>query len=463
MFELQIMPPVRAAQYIRMSTEHQRYSLENQIAGIAEYAAMRGYNIVHTYQDAGKSGLSLRGREGLKQLLADVVTGQTDFSAILVLDISRWGRFQDTDQSAHYEFICRDAGVAVVYCGEPFENDGSMVSSILKNIKRVMAGEYSRELSAKVSRAHIQQARLGFKQGGNSPYGTRRLLVDKDGTPRFLLGYGEWKGLNTDRIVFVPGPPDELIIVRRIFKMFVSERLSMRGIALRLNEEGVPSTNGGAWNGRRVRTVLASELMIGNYVFNRSTQLMRGSKKRNPPDRWVRTHVMEPIVDANIFAKAQRELGYKRGYAYAKSQMLKNLRRLFKEKKKLTITIINACPYTACGAFYGDHFGGMKAAYAAVGYEEQWPPRRRYRNYSDEKLLEGIRRLHGAFGYVTSAMINADPALPMCRAFTARFGSMTAAYALAGFATSKSESVSAARKRASAQKSLRPERFKSSK
>ncbi|MER9677343.1 recombinase family protein, partial [Mesorhizobium sp. M0208] len=113
-----------------MSTEHQRYSLENQAMAITEYAERRGYTIVQTYEDAGKSGLSIRGRDGLKQLLADVVTGQTTFSAILVLDVSRWGRFPDTDQSAHYEFLCRDAGVAVEYCGEQFENDGSMVSAI---------------------------------------------------------------------------------------------------------------------------------------------------------------------------------------------------------------------------------------------------------------------------------------------------------------------------------------------
>jgi DNA invertase Pin-like site-specific DNA recombinase len=94
-----------------MSTEHQRYSLQNQTAAISEYAETRGFTVVQTYADAGKSGLSLKGRDGLKQLLADVVTGQHAYSAILVLDVSRWGRFQDADQSAHYEFLCRDAGV----------------------------------------------------------------------------------------------------------------------------------------------------------------------------------------------------------------------------------------------------------------------------------------------------------------------------------------------------------------
>ncbi|RWK32866.1 MAG: hypothetical protein EOR46_30210 [Mesorhizobium sp.] len=57
------------------------------------------------------------------------MTGQKAFSAILVLDVSRWGRFPNADQSAHYEFLCLDAGVAVEYCAEPFENDGSMERS----------------------------------------------------------------------------------------------------------------------------------------------------------------------------------------------------------------------------------------------------------------------------------------------------------------------------------------------
>src|SRR5260370_30771136 len=77
-------------------------------------------------------------------------SGQADFKLILVYDISRWGRFQDADESAYYEFICKEAGIRVLYCAEQFENDGSLVAAILKNMKRVMAGEYSRELSVKV-------------------------------------------------------------------------------------------------------------------------------------------------------------------------------------------------------------------------------------------------------------------------------------------------------------------------
>lgn len=90
--------PIRAAQYLRMSSENQRYSTENQQNAIAEYADQYGYQVVASYIDAGKSGLSLKGRDALRQLLGDALGAKRLFEAILVLDVSRWGRFQNPDQ-----------------------------------------------------------------------------------------------------------------------------------------------------------------------------------------------------------------------------------------------------------------------------------------------------------------------------------------------------------------------------
>ena len=165
---------VRAAQYVRMSTEHQKYSTENQAEAMQQYAARRGIEIVRTYADAGKSGLSLDGRDGLKQLIEDVQNETADFTTILVYDVSRWGRFQDADESAYYEYICKRAGISVQYCAEQFENDGSPVSTIVKGVKRAMAGEYSRELSVKVFAGQCRLIELGFRQGGPAGYGLRR-------------------------------------------------------------------------------------------------------------------------------------------------------------------------------------------------------------------------------------------------------------------------------------------------
>jgi hypothetical protein len=112
--------------------------------------------------DHGKSGLRVDGRDALKQLIDDVQAGPVTFSVILVYDVSRWGRFQDADESAYYEFICKEAGIAVHYCAEQFENDGSLSATIIKGMKRAMAGEYSRELSTKVFAGQCRLITLGF-------------------------------------------------------------------------------------------------------------------------------------------------------------------------------------------------------------------------------------------------------------------------------------------------------------
>jgi len=217
---------IRAAQYVRMSTEHQRYSIDAQITANKAYAAEHGIEIVRTYADEGRSGLSIKGRDALSRLIADVQSKGTDYESLLVYDVSRWGRFQDTDESAYYEFICKLAGINVIYCSEPFANDGSTLATLMKAIKRVMAGEYSRELSVKVSRAHHQQAALGFHQGGPANFGLRRAIVDQHGQQKLVMNAHEAKHLSTDKVILVRGPQEEIEVIRDIFRLFNEERRS---------------------------------------------------------------------------------------------------------------------------------------------------------------------------------------------------------------------------------------------
>jgi DNA invertase Pin-like site-specific DNA recombinase len=198
---------VRAARYGRRSTGDQENSIAIQFEAIDAYAAIRGVRIVRTYVDDGISGLSIDRREALQDLIEDVQSGRADFTVILVYDVSRWGRFQDVDESAYYEFICRKCGVAVHYCAELFQNDGSFFAAIGKGLKRAMAADQSRDLSVKVFAGHVRLAKRGYSQGGSPGYGLRRVLVDQTGAAKFRLAPGEHKAIATDRIVFVPGPP----------------------------------------------------------------------------------------------------------------------------------------------------------------------------------------------------------------------------------------------------------------
>ncbi len=252
---------MRAAQYVRMSTEHQQFSIENQKAVIAEYAKSHDFEVVRTYSDEARSGIDLAHRAGLKQLLDDVTNGKPDFRAVLVYDVSRWGRFQDADESACYEFLCKRAGVNVVYCAEPFANDLSFAAFLFKTLKRAMAGEYVRELSAKVFAGHCA-----------------------DGKPKAVLRDGERKWLATERVTYTLGPANELRTVRKIYSLFLDVGLNCYAIARWLNENGVPYGRG-KWNGPLVNTILTHPRYTGAVVFNRRSSRLRSKRKSNPREQ----------------------------------------------------------------------------------------------------------------------------------------------------------------------------------
>ncbi|MHC2462114.1 recombinase family protein [Bradyrhizobium embrapense] len=358
----------RAAQYVRMSTDHQRYSTQNQAAAIAVYAAQRDLVIVRTYADEGRSGLRIHRREGLIELIDDVRSGRADFDHILVYDVSRWGRFQDVDESAYYEFMCRQAGIKVCYCAEEFDNDGSVIASIVKNLKRVMAAEYSRELSVKVHAGACRVASLGFKQGGAIGFGLQRELVDEDRCSKGILSKGQRKHLQTDRVLIRPGPDQEQRIVAQIFREYVVHRRSQASIARLLNNEQVPNHRGTLWSDTMVRNILGNEIYIGNSVYNRKSFRLKQVMKKNPPELWVRaTGLFEPMVDKSIFQRAQSML--KEQYVRLSDEhLLKKLREALAVNGKLSVSILAAMDGMPSAGLYAYRFGSLREAFRLIGY-----------------------------------------------------------------------------------------------
>src|ERR1700730_9535548 len=333
--------PIFAAAYVRMSTEHQQYSTSNQMDVIREYAKRRGMQIVKEYSDEGKSGLNIQGRESLAQMIQDVQDGKINFSHILVYDVSRWGRFQDADESAYYEYICRRAGVSVHYCAEQFENDGSPVSTIVKGVKRAMAGEYSRELSVKVFTGQCRLIELGYRQGGPPGYGLRRSLIDQAGAAKGELTRGEHKSIQTDRVVLVPGPPDEVDTVRWMYRSFVNDGTPEREIADILNDRSVTTDLGRPWTRGTVHQVLINEKYIGNNVWNRGSFKLKRKRVRNSPDMWIRAAgAFEPLIDRSLF-EAARAIIRERSYKLTNEEMLEALQLLLQERGYLSGLIID--------------------------------------------------------------------------------------------------------------------------
>ena len=177
----------KAAMYVRMSTEHQKYSTENQEIQIREYAEQNDIEIVASYHDDGKSGLTIKQREGMQRLLSDVQSGQAPFELILVLDTTRWGRYQNFDQSGHYDYLCASNGIKVIYVTEPYLNDGSQAAGVMKVVQRMGAADYSARLFDKVFRGQCPLIQKGFRQGGPPGFGLRRLMIDEHGNEKCVL------------------------------------------------------------------------------------------------------------------------------------------------------------------------------------------------------------------------------------------------------------------------------------
>lgn len=447
--------PRRAAQYVRMSTEHQNYSVEYQSVANGAYATAHGCRIVRTYSDEGISGLTLERRPGLKALLADIVAGEADFEVVLIYDVSRWGRFQDLDEAAHYEFICRTAGVAIEYTAEPFPNDGSMVAGLMKHMKRVMAAEYSRDLSAKVSRAKRGLGLKGYWMGGPAPFGLRRCAVGPDGRRGPTLEAHEHKGLAGYRTILVAGPDREVETVRLIFRMFVVWGLSIPAIAARLNLDPEQRPDGREWTTWRIRHILRDEAYVGVLVLAKRPSFLKRSRVR-PKDEWLRVPGACPVlVRPSLFELAQRNIRplHRTGDEAA---LLDDLRDLWSRRGRLSQRLIACDKSVRSPGTYARRFGSLERAFDLIGYApsdlqraqaarmrqvKPYATRNAASQMSDEEALHKMREVLALHGKVNSELLALAKGVPWPAFYRKRFGSLRRAYALVGYAPTLSQSL----------------------
>jgi len=362
---------------------------------IRDFAKRRGLEIVKEYSDEGKSGLNIAGRDSLARMIKDVESGEVTFSCILVYDISRWGRFQDADESAYYEYVCRRAGVAVHYCAEQFENDGSPVSTIVKGVKRAMAGEYSRELSSKVFQGACRLIQLGFKQGGTAGFGLRRMLVDQSGQQKSVLKIGEQKSIQTDRVVLVRGDEEEVKTVHWMYEAFLNEGKTESEIAKLLNSKGIATDFGRAWTRATVHEVLTNEKYIGNNVYHRTSFKLKLKHVENPPEKWVRANgVFEGLVEPETFYKVQGVI-LARSRRLSNDQMLEKLRGVLKQHGRINGILIDETEDLPSSSAFRNRFGSLVTAYKLIGYDPE----------IDYSFIEINRRLRKEHPQIVSSVI----------------------------------------------------------
>ncbi len=380
------------AQYLRMSSDGQQLSLDSQAAAIQEYAERHGFKVVQSYEDPGKSGLMIENRKGLVSLLNDVLTGNQPYQAILVYDVSRWGRFQDTDEAAHYEFLCRKSGILIYYCAESFPNDGSAPNAIMKTLKRVMAAEYSRELSLRISRAKRIMTERGFWAGSSAGYGLRRMLVDSNGRPKRILEKGDTNSLVGGRVILVPGPTSEVAIVREIFRLTISG-YSSKSIARTFNLRHL-TCGGHPWHCWRVIAILQNPKYIGCLFWGRKSGILGTKRVRVPPSLWAtKAGAFDAIVDENTFEAAQRVIR-ERTCHRTNDELLDKLSSLLSSRGRLSSLLIDKSPEVPAAGTYVRRFGSINRACQLIGYRQlgNAEPKMNREKTRSRKQTERLRR-----------------------------------------------------------------------
>jgi hypothetical protein len=218
------------------------------------------------------------------------------------------------------------------------------------------------------------------------------MLVDVAGQEKGVLACGQQKSIQTDRVILVPGPTEEIEIVRRIYRLFIDEHRKEAEIAAVLNTGGT-----GSWSRATVHQVLTNEKYIGHNVYNRVSFKLKVKREHNPPDKWVRRDgAFEAIVDLPDFYKAQGII-QERHRRYSNDDMLARLRDLLKRHGRLSALLIDEAETGPSSAVYRHRFGSLVEAYRAIEYT---PDR-------DFRFLEVNRHLRKLYPQVMTDVVDA--------------------------------------------------------
>ena len=201
------------------------------------------------------------------------------------------------------------------------------------------------------------------------------------------MARGEHKSIQTDRVVLVPGPPEEIEIVRWMYLAFVEEGKVESEIAKALNARGVQTDLGRPWTRGTVHQVLTNEKYVGNNVYNRISFKLKKKRVLNPADMWIRANgAFEPIISAELFEGAQR-IVLERSKKLADEELLDRLRALLTEKGSLSGLLIDETDDMPSSSVYKSRFSSLVRAYHLIGYTPD-------RDYAFIEVNRQLRQLH---------------------------------------------------------------------
>ncbi len=321
---------IKVYTYTRASTTMQTdgYSLDAQKARMKAYADYNDYEIVSTYEDAGKSGKSIEGRLEFNRMMEDIKSGKDGVSFVLVFKLSRFGR-NAADVLSTLQ-VMQDFGVNLICVEDGIDSSkdaGKLMISVLSAV-----AEIEREnIRVQTMEGRIQKAREGKWNGGFAPYGYQ--LIDGK------LQINE----------------EEAEAIRVIFDQYVHTDIGANGVAKYLENHGIQKIQ--RQNGKNplfdahlVRLILKNPVYCGKIAYGRrKTEKVYGTRNEYhlvEQDNYILTDGQhEAIIAEDVWQAAQVKL-------LAQAKKYEHVNR-GKDTKTHLLSGIVKCP--VCGAgMYGN-------------------------------------------------------------------------------------------------------------
>ena len=251
--------PTTAALYARVSSDRQDVDLSvaAQLRALRDYAEKNNYVVTREYIDEAESG-RVADRPEFRKMLDAATADDAPFAQILVWKFSRFTRKRE--HAVAFKSMLRRRGVRVVSITEHADDSptGKLMEAIIESVDEF----YSANLAEEVTRGMREAASRGFWVSTYAPYGYKKVRVQD--------GAKERPKLELD-------PPADAV-VRRIFEMTLAGK-SVLDIVRVLNEEGIPTRNGGRWLKNTVHGMLTNESYAGTLVWGKR------AKSKAPPVR----------------------------------------------------------------------------------------------------------------------------------------------------------------------------------
>ncbi len=268
---------LKVALYARVSSQKQaesQLSILGQIDNLTKYALDKGWQIVGKFVDEGISGTTEK-RPKFQELIRFATQKEKPVDSILIWNFSRF--FRDRAKSIYYKGLLKKHGVQLISLNERIEDNPS--GKLMEAIFEAFDEHQSLKIGYDTVNGMIQNARLGYVNGGSPPYGYEiEIIEDERKRKRRKFKINE-----------IEAP-----IVKRIFELCLSG-MGAKEIVKKFAVERIKNREGLHWNKKHIYKILKNENCIGTYIW--------GTKDEIEPLRFPNHH--PAIIDNETFQKAQ--------------------------------------------------------------------------------------------------------------------------------------------------------------